>query len=119
MYYDYTSYGEKQDRVVGGTDNSFVWVAIKTGVVGLVLFMIFIYKVYFCMKRCLSNMEFSEEWLYLKSMVFVFPFFVLYSLNSSILYGYPEVMIFSLFFAKAALLDKGTAVLEEDKVVPN
>lgn len=107
FYYDFTDYGKKEDKAMSGTDNSFMNVLVKTGLVGLIFFVIALYKMGHTIRKTLARMEFSEEWLCLKAMVFVFPFLILISLNVSILYGYPEVMIFSLFFVKAALLDKG------------
>jgi len=105
LYFDFTSYGiVKEDKEQSGTDNSFMNVLLKTGLAGFILFCLILYKMFSVMKNRLAVMEFSEEWIYLKAMVFAFPFFVLISLNISILYGYPEVMIFSLFFAKAALI---------------
>lgn len=104
FYFAFAEYGEKEDKEISGCDNSFMTVLVKTGLAGLIFFIVAIYKMYSIMKTATSRINFSEEWLYLKSMIFVFPFYILISLNINILYGYPEVMIFSLFFAKAALL---------------
>lgn len=110
MYFDFSSYGiGKEDTSQPGSDNSFINVLVQTGLVGFIIFTLILCKVYFTMKKTLIVTKDCEEWIYLKSMLFVFPFFVLISLNISILYGYPEVIIFSLFFSKAALLSNEVA----------
>lgn len=104
LYFDFSSYGKVEDREQSSSDNSFVNVVLKTGLIGLSFFLFILLKIYSEMKHKLAVMVLSEEWIYLKAMLFVFPFFALIALNISIFYGYPEVMIFSLFFAKAALM---------------
>jgi O-antigen ligase len=105
VYFDSSSYREgAEDRSSAYIDNSFLEILVKTGLAGLAFFIMAIYQMYSVMRKALVRMEFSEELPYLKTMVLVFPFFILMSLNISILYGYPEVMIFSLFFAKVSLM---------------
>jgi len=103
MYFD-TSDPKKEDKSVSKVDNSFVNVLIKTGLAGLIIFIVILYNMYLTIKKTLNFIEDSEDWIYLKAMLFVSPFFVLISLNISILYGYPEVIIFSLFFAKTSMM---------------
>jgi O-antigen ligase len=106
VYFDSSSYREGlEDRSSAYIDNSFLEILVKTGLAGLAFFIMAIYQMYSVMRKALVRMEFSEEWLYLKTMVLAFPFFVLMAFNISTLYGYPEVMIFSLFFAKVSLME--------------
>jgi O-antigen ligase len=97
---DSNAEGKDESKV----DNSFMNLLIKTGSVGLIIFLFIVLNIYFTMKKTLNCIEDKEDWIYLRAMLFVFPFFVLISLNISILYGYPEVIIFSLFFAKASMM---------------
>lgn len=101
MYFDFTNYGRPRDRISTSSDNSFMTVLVKTGIIGLVLFIFAIYKIYRTMGKSLERIEDSDEWLYLKAMVFAFPFFIITALNIAILFSYPEVIIFSLFLSKS------------------
>jgi len=104
MYFDFTNYGRDKDRISTSSDNCYMTVLVKTGIAGLLLFLFAIYMIYKTMREALKNTEGSEDWIYLRAMVFAFPFFVITALNIAIFYPFPEAVIFSLFFAKSELI---------------
>ena len=101
MYFDFSNYCKNPDRASTSSDNSYMNVLVKTGIAGLVCFAIALFLIYSRMRKALSQTKPVEEWLYLQSMVFAFPFFLLMGLNIAILFSYPEVIIFSLFLSKS------------------
>jgi len=82
-----------------GMDNSYINIVHKFGIVGLVMFVFFLYKIFFTIKRGMKSVK-KKDLLYLLAFFNSFPLFCLISLNIDVFYTYPEVIITSLFSAK-------------------
>lgn len=90
-----------EDISVGSVDNAYLDVAVRTGIAGLTAFLSALLLIFRVMRAKLKVIPFSEEWVYLRAMVYVFPIFLMMTANMSIVVNYPELMLFGVFFAKA------------------
>lgn len=88
-------------------DSSPINVVLKFGLVGLVISFLFLFRLYDLIRRNLRFVN-SEDILYVYSFYSAFPFLCLISLNIDVLYSYPEVIVFSLFFCKSICVGGAT-----------
>jgi len=88
-----------------GMDNSFINITHKFGIVGLIIFLSFLFKILYSLKHKLQRVM-TEDAFYIKAFYIAFPFICLASLNIDILYNYPEVIIISTFTSKGFCLKR-------------
>lgn len=92
---------------VSGIDNSFINITHKFGLVGLLIFIVFLFKIFHSLRYRLSSMKNCDN-IYLRSFCYAFPVICLISLNIDALYSYPEVIIVSIYSSTGICMSEGT-----------